>query len=105
MDKILQPLDELIRSRKEAKGEQSYTTSLFEAGRAKIAQKLGEESVELVIAATCDDKEGIINESADLLYHWLVLLADSGIALEEVEEALSKRQGTSGHAEKAARKS
>ena len=70
----------------------------------KIAQKLGEEAVEAVIAAMADDRKGLVSESADLLFHLLVMLGAKGIALEEVLAELDRREGTSGIAEKASRK-
>lgn len=83
---------------------QSYTARLFARGRAKIAQKLGEEAVECAIAAVQDDRAAIRSESADLLYHLLVLWADAGLTPDEVLGELAAREGRSGLAEKAARK-
>jgi phosphoribosyl-ATP pyrophosphohydrolase len=81
----------------------SYTASLFAGGRAKVAQKLGEEAVETVIAGAAGDAPQTARESADLLYHLLVLWAAVGIAPADVWAELGRREGTSGHAEKAAR--
>ncbi len=89
--KFLTNLFELILSRKENKPENSYTAKLFEKGIDRIAQKVGEEAVETVIAAKNDDKGELIYESADLLYHLLVLLAEKDIHLEEVIDELIKR--------------
>ena len=72
-------------------------------GRGKLAQKLGEEAVETVIAAVSGDRDALISESADLLFHHLMLLADCGVRLEDVERELQRREGLSGLAEKAAR--
>ena len=93
-----------IEARKGADPSSSYTAKLFGKGRAKIAQKLGEEAVETVIAAMQDDKGEVAAESADLLYHLLVLWADTGVAPEDVWAILEKREGISGIAEKASRK-
>ena len=84
--------------------ETSYTRRLAAKGMDKCAQKLGEEAVESVIAAVAGDREGLISESADLLYHWLVVLALAGISLEEVMAELERRTGRSGIEEKASRK-
>lgn len=100
---VLEPLFDTICSRREADPASSYTASLFARGREKIAQKLGEEAVELAIAAAKDDRAEIISESADLLYHWLVLLADAGLSLDEISAELSRREGISGLEEKASR--
>jgi phosphoribosyl-ATP pyrophosphohydrolase len=82
---------------------QSYVAKLHARGTAKIAQKVGEEAVECVIAAMADDRAGLIGEAADLLFHLMVLLADRGIALDDVRAELTRRDGLSGIAEKAAR--
>lgn len=100
------PLDDLyavIAARKGADPATSYTAKLFSRGRAKITQKLGEEAVELVIAG-CIEPDKMVSESADLLYHMLVLWADAGIPPEAVWAELARRAGTSGLAEKASRK-
>ncbi|WP_337996373.1 phosphoribosyl-ATP diphosphatase [Oleispirillum naphthae] len=99
------PLDALaatIAARKTADPASSYTAKLFAKGRNKIAQKVGEEAAELVIAA-CAEPEKIVPESADLLYHMLVLWADAGISPDAVWAELAARTGTSGLAEKAKR--
>jgi phosphoribosyl-ATP pyrophosphohydrolase len=101
---ILEELFALIESRKGADPQSSYTAKLFARGRGKIAQKTGEEAVELVIASLSEGKEAVIGESADLLYHLLVLWADSGVRPEEVFAELKRREGTSGITEKASRK-
>jgi phosphoribosyl-ATP pyrophosphohydrolase len=84
--------------------ETSYTARLTAKGRAKIAQKLGEEAVETVIAAMADDKAEIVAESADLLFHLAVLLADAGLGFDDVRAELERREGVSGLEEKAGRK-
>lgn len=88
---FLHQLENIIRQRKDAAPTASYTAQLFASGIAKIAQKVGEEAVETVIEALGDNKNLLLNESADLLYHLLVLLAAKEISLEEVENVLSAR--------------
>lgn len=100
---ILDRLFATIAARKGADAASSYTAKLFQEGRARIAQKLGEESMETAIAAVSRDRDGVINESADLLYHLLVLWADCEVAPAEVWARLAAREGKSGLAEKAAR--
>lgn len=100
---ILERLFETIVSRKTADPTTSYTAKLFSRGRARIAQKVGEEAVETVIAASTNDTAHIITESADLLYHLLVLWADAGIRPEQVWQTLESREGISGIAEKNSR--
>ncbi len=100
---ILDRLYRTIRSRKGGDPETSYTAKLFARGRGKIAQKLGEEAVETVIEAVRGDKDALAAESADLLYHLLVLWADAGLEPDEVYARLAKREGTSGIDEKKAR--
>jgi phosphoribosyl-ATP pyrophosphohydrolase len=93
----------VIQSRRGADPESSYTARLFARGRAKIAQKLGEEAVETVIEGVGDNPAALIGESADLLYHLLVLWAAAGVSPAEVAAELTRREGTSGIAEKRAR--
>ena len=100
------PIDTLaatILARKGADPATSYTAKLFARGRSKIAQKLGEEAVETVIAACSGDEASIVPEAADLLFHLAVLLADAGLSLDDVRAELARREGVSGHDEKAAR--
>ena len=104
MPDILSTLEDVIRQRRAADPSSSYVAKVTAKGRAKIAQKLGEEAVEAVIAAMADDRKGLVSESADLLFHLLVMLGAKGIALEEVLAELDRREGTSGIAEKASRK-
>jgi len=73
--------------------EGSYTTSLFTAGKARVAQKVGEEGVELALARMKEDRAEIADEAADLLYHMLVLLADSDMSLADAVAVLKKRHG------------
>jgi phosphoribosyl-ATP pyrophosphohydrolase len=93
-----------IAARRGADPATSYTAKLFARGTAKIAQKVGEEAVETVIEALGGDRAKIAAESADLIYHLLVLWADAGLRPEEVYGILAAREGTSGITEKASRK-
>jgi phosphoribosyl-ATP pyrophosphohydrolase len=102
------PIDRLyavVASRKGADASTSYTAKLLSQGRLKCAKKLGEEAVETALAAVAEDKTALVNESADLLYHLLVLWLASDIVPEDVYAALHAREGRSGLDEKAARKS
>ncbi len=99
----LDALEAVIRSRRGTDPGASYTASLFAKGRPKIAQKLGEEAVEAVIAAVRGDRAELIGEAADVLFHLLVVLVDAGLTLDDVRAELSKREGVSGLVEKAAR--
>ncbi|MGB0681279.1 MAG: phosphoribosyl-ATP diphosphatase [Magnetovibrionaceae bacterium] len=101
---VLVRLFETIKSRKGADPDTSYTAKLLSKGLPKISQKVGEEAVETVIAALAESPDKVADESADLLYHLLVLWAAAGIAPEDVWQRLNAREGTSGLAEKAARK-
>lgn len=103
MSSALDRLFEELRRRKGADPESSYTAQLLHRGTIKIAKKLGEEAVETALAAVAQDKTAVIAESADLLYHLLVLWLDADIVPEEVYAALEARSGRSGLAEKAAR--
>ena len=82
----------------------SYTARLTAKGRAKIAQKFGEEAVETVIAAMQNKPAAITAEAADLVYHLSVLLADAGLGFDDIRAELVRREGVSGLAEKASRK-
>jgi phosphoribosyl-ATP pyrophosphohydrolase len=99
----LDDLAAIIATRAGSTAEQSYTKSLLEAGPGRAAKKFGEEAVETVIAATGDDRTALIKESADVLYHLIVLLRVRDISLDEVMEELQRRSTQSGHAEKAGR--
>ncbi len=99
----LEDLAEIIRARRGAAAERSYTKSLFEAGVPRIAKKFGEEAVETVIAALGEDKAALTGEAADVLYHLLVLLEARDIELAEVLNELQRRTSQSGLQEKAAR--
>jgi phosphoribosyl-ATP pyrophosphohydrolase len=101
---VLERLYATVLSRKGADPETSYTAKLFSRGTPKIAQKVGEEAVETVIEAMRGDPDKIAAESADLLYHLLVLWAQTGVDPADVWAKLQAREGTSGIAEKASRK-
>ena len=104
----MDPLDRLaatIRDRRGADPASSYVASLFARGRPKIAQKLGEEATETVIAALTEDRGALVGEAADLLFHLVVLLAARDVPLAEVMAELDRREGMSGIAEKASRSS
>ena len=99
----LSRLERTIADRRVASPEESYVASLVARGLPVIARKLGEEAVEAVVAALTDNRDELVGEAADVLFHLLVLLAEKDIALAEVLAELERREGTSGHAEKAAR--
>lgn len=88
---FLDHLEKTIQHRRDNPSESSYTSSLLARGINKVAQKVGEEAVELVIEAKDDDKDLFLGEAADLMYHYLVLLAAKGYTLEEVREVLRSR--------------
>jgi phosphoribosyl-ATP pyrophosphohydrolase len=101
------PIDRLfatIEARKHADPAASYTAKLIGEGREKCAKKLGEEAVETCMAAVSKDREALTAESADLLYHLLVLWAACGLTPDDVYRTLAAREGQSGLEEKAARK-
>ena len=100
---ILDRLYKVIESRRNGDPETSHTAKLFQKGTRKIAQKVGEEAVEVVIEAIREKRERLIGESADLMYHLLVMWADAKIHPGEVWEELARREGVSGIAEKRAR--
>ena len=93
---MLQRLFEIIEDRKQNPAEGSYTNRLLNEGYERVAQKVGEEAVEVVIAGALQGRERTISESADLIYHLFVLLAQQDIQLEEVEAELEKRHVRAG---------
>lgn len=103
-EEIISRLIDVIEGRKSADPDSSYTARLFGKGTHKIAQKMGEEAVETVIAAVAESQERLVKESADLIYHMLVLWVHKGVQPALVWEELEKRFGTSGLAVKEARK-
>jgi phosphoribosyl-ATP pyrophosphohydrolase/phosphoribosyl-AMP cyclohydrolase len=92
---FLQTLEAVIEQRKSAGGDESYTARLFAEGPARIAQKVGEEGVELALAAAAGDRDEVVDEAADLMYHLIVLLADQQLNLGAVADRLRTRH--SGH--------
>ncbi|HEX8446465.1 MAG TPA: phosphoribosyl-ATP diphosphatase [Sphingomonas sp.] len=103
MSDALGRLEATILSRRGGDPDASYVARLFAKGTPKIAQKVGEEAVETVIAAVAGDRDGLIGEAADLLFHLAVLLADADVPIAAVMAELDRREGLSGLAEKAAR--
>ena len=104
MAETLERLYKIIEQRRSADPEKSYIAKRLQQGTAKIAQKVGEEAVETVIAAMQKNKKDIISESADLLFHWLMLMVDTGVSVADVMDELKRREGISGLDEKANRK-
>jgi phosphoribosyl-ATP pyrophosphohydrolase len=88
---VLHKLYRIVKDRKEHPRDGSYTNQLLAAGYQRIAQKVGEEAIEVIIAAGTQGRQRVIEESADLLYHFLVLLVEQGIDLKEVEAELESR--------------
>jgi phosphoribosyl-ATP pyrophosphohydrolase len=99
---VIDRLAATIESRRDGDTSKSYTAQLL-SDIDRAAKKMGEEAVETVIAAAQGDRDALTAESADLLYHWLVVIAAAGVSLEEVAEKLEQREGVSGLAEKSAR--
>lgn len=102
MDSLIR-LEATIAQRLAASPETSYVAKLHAKGLAKIAQKVGEEATETVIAALTGDGQELVGEAADLLFHLMVLLGEKGVPLEAVLAELDRREGLSGLAEKASR--
>ncbi len=100
----LEDLERIVIERARSGDANSWTAKLHAAGMEKAAKKLGEEAVETVIAAVGDDRAALVSESADLLYHWLVVLSVADVPVSEVMAELERRTGQSGIAEKASRK-
>lgn len=103
-DFTLAELERIVAQRAASTDGSSYTASLITKGQEKAAKKLGEEAVETVIAAMKNDEKELISESADLLYHLLVVLKIAGVSLDSVMQELDKRTSQSGLEEKASRK-
>ena len=100
----LDRLWQVIDSRRGADPASSYTAKLLSRGKAKVAQKFGEEAIEAVIEGARGDRAALVGESADVLYHLLVMWAASGIGPEDVAAELARREGITGLSEKKARK-
>ena len=97
---VLHRLTDLLKQRRTVDPEKSYVARLYSRGTAKIAQKVGEEAVELAIAAVQGDRDDIRGEAADLLFHLMVLLEDAGLGLDDVAAELAARENLSGLEEK-----
>lgn len=97
-------LEQTIRERAASEATNSYVASLFAKGREKIAQKVGEEATETVIAAVAGNTDQLTSEAADLVFHLLVLLAEAGQSFDDVLDKLAQREGLSGLDEKASRR-
>jgi phosphoribosyl-ATP pyrophosphohydrolase len=105
LGEALERLWRVIESRRGADPQTSYTAKLFARGNAKIAQKFGEEAIEAVIEGVKGDRAALVGESADVLYHLLVMWAATGVSPAEIAAELDRREGTSGISEKKGRKS
>jgi phosphoribosyl-ATP pyrophosphohydrolase len=103
MSRTLHRLEATIAQRRAAAPEESYVAKLAAKGLPKIAQKLGEEATEVVIAGVAGSTEELAGEAADLLFHLLMLLAEREVSLDQVLRELERREGLSGLAEKAMR--
>lgn len=107
MSDIIAHLEQVIAARRPGAdgpgADASYVASLFAKGRDKMAQKLGEEAVEAVIAASRDESDAMIGEAADLVFHLLVLLNDMDLSWADIMQELERREGVSGLDEKASR--
>jgi len=104
MSDILERLESLIAERRRSgSADTSYVARQLAKGRLKLAEKLGEEAVETVIAAVAQDDKALVGETADLLFHLLILLGERGLSLDDVRAELERREGQSGLAEKAGR--
>lgn len=104
MGNVLNKLANVLESRKDDAPDKSYVASLYAKGMDKILQKVVEETTEVVIAATLNDREKIVYETADLWFHTLVMLAHANLSPDDVLKELERRYGVSGHEEKAGRK-
>ncbi len=93
MKDFLVRLESIIQDRKKHQSPESYTASLFASGEDEIIKKVGEEAVEVVLAAKGQGKERLVSEVADLVYHTLILLAFHGLALSDIKSELERRHG------------
>ncbi|BBU55519.1 phosphoribosyl-ATP pyrophosphatase [Mameliella alba] len=99
----LDDLEQIIATRAAASPDDSWTAKLLAKGPEKVAEKFGEEAIEAIIEAVKDDRAKLVSETADVLFHLLVMLKSRDVALSEVMAELARRQGQSGIAEKAGR--
>jgi phosphoribosyl-ATP pyrophosphohydrolase len=97
---VIERLFKVIESRKKADPQVSYVAKLYDRGLNKIAQKVGEEAVETVIAAISLDRDAVVDESVDLLFHLMILWAQMGLTLGDIVDELQRREGSSGIYEK-----
>lgn len=104
MSQIIQQLSAILEDRKSQSADESYVASLYHKGLDKILKKVGEESIETVMAAKDGNKDHLVYEVADLWFHTMILLANEGKNGQDVLNELERRFGTSGHVEKASRK-
>lgn len=108
MNEVLSRLEAILEQRKSAEPGESYVASLYQGGLNKILEKVGEEAVEMILAARDleqgGSREALVGEVADLWFHSMVTLSHLGVPLSEVNDCLAERFGVSGHAEKAARR-
>ena len=102
---FIERLEATLRERRDADPSMSYVAALLAKGPPKIAQKLGEEAIETIVAALAGDAEALTAEAADLVFHLLVLLDAKGLSFADVLAELERREGLSGIAEKASRSS
>jgi len=100
---VLSRLSKNIDARANAAADESYTASLFAAGEDTILKKVGEESVEFILAAKSDDCQHLVAEAADVWFHMLVMLSTKGLGASDILNELERREGVSGHTEKASR--
>lgn len=100
----LETLAAIVAERATQSPDVSYTARLLQSGPERAAKKLGEEAVEAVIAAVQQDRNALVSETADILYHLMVVLHGAGVSLDEIMNELQRRTAQSGLAEKAARK-
>ncbi|MFK7993117.1 MAG: phosphoribosyl-ATP diphosphatase [Granulosicoccus sp.] len=103
MSDVLTRLCREIDARKGTDPENSYTASLFERGEDTILKKVGEEAVEFILAAKENGTDHLVAEAADVWFHMLVMLSSKGLSASDILAELERREGVSGHAEKAAR--
>ena len=103
-DSVIDELVGVIEQRKGGDPETSYVARTFSRGREHVAKKVGEEGVEVALAGALGDKKGVVSESADLLFHLMILWSDTGVAPAQVFDELSKRRGVSGLAREAAKR-
>ena len=102
-DAVLSRLAAQIEARKQANTENSYVAGLFAAGEDAILQKVGEESIEFLLAAKSDDAKHLVAEAADVWFHMLVLMSHKGLGPDDILKELNSREGVSGITEKASR--